>query len=487
MRILPGHPQEFANQTPTSHELIKFMIAEPEILPMVMTLWRGEDTPFSSLLADRGLTSKGLFTGLENKNYRIVGSNQVMYRIQHSDRRKLRIVANAGRSSSTYVCTPYPTEPGKNNSIVEIFMDGNWFSPKDVLELKDNRTLIYVADDQLPQEVAAGVWRYVCKIVTKEKTAYINTDLLTEGDEVGFVYTMFEHDLSETAYEKYTFDGWGKAFMTLQRMKYSISGTAAAMQPGAKWVEHNGQKAWINYAQEQMLKRWSQAQEFANIWGKGTVNVEGDVLMRDTKGREIMAGDGIVNQGDGALKFPYNKWTKKFLHSIMKTMQLRAGSNGLTELVFIGGQEAIWGFNDLLIKEFGQRHILQSIGNGGDMQGLGQVSHTYKSYEINGVRIIPMHYKFFDSPDRPNWIREDGTLNSSWNGMFVSLGNAQSGEKGVEMITLRDRQFKTGSVSGIDKGGENMANSIDGSHHHILGQSGIILRNLDGVAEIYRP
>lgn len=171
----------------------------------------------------------------------------------------------------------------------------------------------------------------------------------------------------------------------------------------------------------------------------------------------------------------------------MKTMQLRAGSNGLTELVFIGGQEAIWGFNDLLIKEFGQRHILQSIGNGGDMQGLGQVSHTYKSYEINGVRIIPMHYKFFDSPDRPNWIREDGTLNSSWNGMFVSLGNAQSGEKGVEMITLRDRQFKTGSVSGIDKGGENMSNSIDGSHHHILGQSGIILRNLDGVAEIYRP
>ena len=54
MRILPGHPQEFANQTPTSHELVKFMISEPEILPMVMTLWRGEDTPFSSLLADRG-------------------------------------------------------------------------------------------------------------------------------------------------------------------------------------------------------------------------------------------------------------------------------------------------------------------------------------------------------------------------------------------------------------------------------------------------
>jgi hypothetical protein len=42
-----------------------------------------------------------------------------------------------------------------------------------------------------------------------------------------------------------------------------------------------------------------------------------------------------------------------------------------------------------------------------------------------------------------------------------------------------------GSVSGIDKGGE-MANSIDGTSHHILSQTGIVLRNLEGIAEIYK-
>jgi hypothetical protein len=47
--------------------------------------------------------------------------------------------------------------------------------------------------------------------------------------------------------------------------------------------------------------------------------------------------------------------------------------------------------------------------------------------------------------------------------------------------------MKMGSVSGIDKGGEGMSNSVDGSHHHILFQSGVILRNQDGVAMIYRP
>jgi hypothetical protein len=41
-----------------------------------------------------------------------------------------------------------------------------------------------------------------------------------------------------------------------------------------------------------------------------------------------MAGDGILNQGDGAFRFPYNQFTKGFLESIMQDMQIRAGSNG---------------------------------------------------------------------------------------------------------------------------------------------------------------
>jgi hypothetical protein len=69
--------------------------------------------------------------------------------------------------------------------------------------------------------------------------------------------------------------------MTLQRMKYSISGTANAMKESTRWVEHRGQKTWLSYAQDQMLKRWAQANEYANLMGKGTVTVNGDVLMKD--------------------------------------------------------------------------------------------------------------------------------------------------------------------------------------------------------------
>ena len=107
------------------------------------------------------------------------------------------------------------------------------------------------------------------------------------------------------------------------------------MKQSIKWTQHNGNKTWLTYAQDQMLSRWAKAGEYQFLWGTGTVSTDGDVLMKDLKGREILAGDGICNQGDGSLKIPYQKWTMGLLHSIMKNMQLRQGSDGLTEVAFI--------------------------------------------------------------------------------------------------------------------------------------------------------
>jgi hypothetical protein len=292
---------------------------------------------------------------------------------------------------------------------------------------------------------------------------------------------MFEHDLSKTGYEKYTFDGWGRAYMTLQRMKYSYSGTAAAMKAGAKWTIHNGQKTWISKAADEMLERWAEANEYQLLFGQGTVSADGDVLMHDLNGTEILAGDGICNQGDGSLKIPYQKWTTGFLHSIMKTMQLRAGSDGVTEVALIGGQEAIWGFQELMNEKGVQLMPSNIVTGAGAEKG---INATYSYYEFGGVRIIPTRYNWFDNPDRPVNLDTNGLNKNSYSCIMVSLGNANNGDKGVELLQLRPP--KMGSVSGIDVGGEKMSNSIDGTSHHILSQTGIVLRNLEGIAELYK-
>jgi hypothetical protein len=86
-----------------------------------------------------------------------------------------------------------------------------------------------------------------------------------------------------------------------------------------------------------------------------------------------------------------------------------------TELAFICGQKAYWEFQKLM----GDLKILEV--NNSAVEGTGEnkgVNATYKYYEIAGVRVVPQLYKWFDSPDRPQTIRDDGTRNDSWKGIL---------------------------------------------------------------------
>ena len=251
----------------------------------------------------------GLYDGFSGSNYKVVKSNVVQYLIKHSDRVKLHFVK--GPNGSTFECDAYPTEPGKNQSVVYVYFDTNWAGPKEVIELNDNETKIYVIDDQAPVEVG-GAWRYMCRVVANDNESFINPLLMEEMNEAAVVYTMYEHDFSETGNEKYTFDSFGTTSMTMQRLKYSYSGTAEAMAVDKYWTIHNGNATWLTYAEKLMLERAAKYHEYATIFGKGTMAMDGSVLMKDKQGREILAGDGILNQGDGAYEHPYNNWTMKY-------------------------------------------------------------------------------------------------------------------------------------------------------------------------------
>ena len=154
----------------------------------------------------------------------------------------------------------YPTEV---NTTIKIYLDTDWFSPRDVCELSDNKTLVYFYTDKLPEQTETGVYEYLAKIVTNTKEDFINPDLLKAdmNNDISVMYNMFEEG-SETAYEKYTFNEQARNFMTIMRLKWSITGTAEAMKSNTNiWVEHNGVKMWTTHAEMQMLKRWAAYRE----------------------------------------------------------------------------------------------------------------------------------------------------------------------------------------------------------------------------------
>ncbi len=476
MRLLPGQPTHIANQSIDSLSLMKNAVANPDVLPTVFELFKDEYTPLSTILNVKGMKTKGLYDGFSGSHYRVVKSNVVQYLIKHSDRVKLHFVK--GPNGTTFECDAYPNEPGKNQSIVYCYFDTNWAGPKEVIELNDNETKIYVIDDQPPVEVG-GAWRHMCRIVSNNVDSFINPVLMEENSEAAVVYTMYEHDFSETGNEKYTFDSYGQAYMTLQRLKYSYSGTAEATTVDKYWTMHKGHSTWLSYAEKVMLERAAKYHEYATIFGKGTVAIDGTILMKDKQGREIMAGDGILYQGDGAYEYPYNMWTMKFLEAIMEDADLRADSNGKLEIVFIGGQKCINGFSRLM-RESG--FTTQNNNVVGDAEKKG-INNDYEYYEFGGVRIIPKRWRWFDSEERPHKELSDGTRKGSWDGIFIPLGKTSSGDNQIELVQLRPP--KSGAVHGINKGGGEMSNSVDGSHHHFLFQSGVILRAK--VQRIFRP
>lgn len=454
------------------------MISEPDILPGITRLWRNDLTPLSSILADRGMFSRNLSTETNNSSYKVVGQNHVQFAIESPDRVPVRLVK--GPNDKVFICDAYPTEPGKNQSVISIFVDTNFLSPKDVFEFADGKTLGWIYDEKLPETTSTGAFRLNFKLVTNERGAYVDTELLVEGMEIGFVMTAFEHDFSETAYEKYTFDGWGHSWMSLQRMKYSWSGYAEAMKEGKKWIQaNNGATSFLTYAEDKMMRRWAAAIEYFNIFGQGNVTADNKVLSIDSRGREVMMGSGLLYQGDKAFRYPIIEWNRALLEGILSDIRLKNTSpNGRLEVVALLGDQNYYSFQRLMAKE--RKQTMTDTVWEKDSEGVG-LKDTYTFYEFGGVRIIPIRSSWFSHPDRPKMVLPDGSIPSHWDGVLISLSGTAKGENGIELITLKNR-FKIGSVNGINHGGDNMANTIDGGSKHILFQSGIINRNTDGVA-----
>ena len=475
MRYLPGQPADIANESISSRNLLDAAVANADILPTIYTLWEGSETPLSSILALKGLKTKGLFDGFSGKSMRVVKSNHVQYAIKSSDKRKLYFKADS--KGVVWSCPSYPSYPGKNNSSIFVNLDSNWAGHKEIIVLDDNRTHLYIVNTTVPEE-SDGVFVYETKLVTGNRDEYVNTDCLVEGAESTTTMTMYEHDWSETGVEKYTFDGWGHAYMTLQRMKYSYSGTAEAMQADKLWVTHNGHASFLTYAENQMMKRAAEYHEYALINGKGTVAMDGEVLMHDKQGREILAGDGILQQNEGAYEYPYNSWSLPFLENIMTDADIRADKNGMLELAFFTSRANMNAFGRMM-RENGFVTQNNNVEGSGAEKG---VNNTYKYYELGNVRVIFKEYPWLDSPARPNKWLDDGTKLGQYDGFFVPLGLTEGGDPQIQLVQLRPP--KSGHVDGINVGGA-MATSVDGSHKHILWQTGVISRAK--IMRIFRP
>ena len=461
-----------ANRTTMTNSLAAALLTRPEISPNVTNLFENNFSAFSSYLARRGMTKKDLYEDFNSASFKVIGNRQFKWALKGYPFRKGTVVNTVAATSTSTL----------NNITFNLDLDTNYFSPNDNLELADRRTIVQLLDTY-PVETAPGVWRYQAKMASNVAGSFIAQALLNAGAEVGFSHTAFP-ELSETGYEKNTYPEWHTNFMTIQRMQFSISGSAAET---VLWVEHNGSKLWVKHQDIEMLRRWAYSRENQLLYGRATIDANENVYVKDLKGREIVQGDGLLAQGDGSLKYQYNTLNVRVIENVMSNLQLLTNNDGLTEVFVMGGQAFIWDFQRLMRDVFKFNPEPLFVTEEGKKQG---VKVAFNSYEMGGVKIVSAWNQAFDAAWRPQDRDITGTSKESRRALFVSLGNTIGQDPMVELVALGKRSMVRKTIDGMASPGGNKefaSNSMDGYQVQVLSETGIKLGNPFGVAELFKP
>lgn len=482
MRLKYGPQDTIAQRSIDSKMLIELGVKEPEFMTSILSL-NTEEAPFLALLDAKGFTKDITSTAnfaFDGGNYRAVSSNHVQYRIVLDDRRKEHFRTNV--SGVTFVDSGNPTKPGLGKLYFYIYLDSNWIGGNDVILLADGQTQLFVDNPEGGVQQPGGVWRYRVKIDGNDTTEYVRPEIMADGMECQWVGTKHRQDFSDYANERYSANAIGDAYLTVQRFKYSYSGTAAAMDKkvSGNWVIGvNGQKSFLSYAEQEMLKWAGRALNFQLLEGKGSVSQDTKkVVLTDSDNQEILSGSGCLYSGDGAIDYPQSDgWTPKFLDNFMMDISEFINPDEM------GRREAFMLMPSKSFMEFNRMMSEMGVTADSNIEGMGDekyINNAYSGYKLGNVKLIATEIR--SRSTRPGMPLNDGTRASDYECIVIPLGRTNSGQRGIEGISLRNGV--RGTVAGIDKGG-NVSSSVDGTSEHLLIQNGIICQNQ--VFRIYKP
>jgi hypothetical protein len=466
-----------ANITTTTNSLAAAIMTRPEIAAHVSNFWQSNYTAFSSLLARKNMLKGGLEANLSEKDFKVIGNKKFQWMVEGLPFDKC-VITKASIPAVGF------TDFGTDGAAFKIYLNANYYSPNDRLGLNDGETQVQVMDID-PLQVTDDQWEYVVKLATNQAGDSIPaaSEMLALNAEVGFAFTSFP-EMSETGYEKNSFPEWRTEYMTIQRMQYSISGSAANTK--VYWAEHNGEEVWFTRQEMKMMERWAIARENQILFGIPTINEKDEVFLKDMKGREIISGSGVVNQGEPSLRYNYNKLTIKHVENIMKNMQLLSNGGGEIEIAVQGGQTFVWEFAEIMLERYKLAPQVLFTNDGGDRG----VNANFNVYMMGNVKLIVSHNKGLDAEWRATTKDNRGNSKRSKDAYFFAL-NTTMEKSNIELVTLGngtgDRSFVKRIIDGMESPGEDKkyaSNSVDGFQVQILSESGVKLDNEFGIGQL---
>jgi hypothetical protein len=371
---------------------------------------------------------------------------------------------------------------GRGKETFQVWIETDYYNPNDVFRVQDGTQLFVLSDARYVDSLNA--YEYDVQINGNNLEKAVRISQLEPGRTTGYMFNL-QPEMSEKGYIKAQGEDESHInYLSRIRHSWSTSGDAASTKYIIEdLVNFKGKKVKNKYITDHLemhaLEIFHHSKEYMMIFGESTMTPDGKCLQQDGQGRDIEAGDGVVNQMHPSTRQTYNRLTVRLLEDIMSDMAHKMEKKTGNEILLATGMEGYKEFGRLMRQEHKYWNVADQVYVN-SRNGKIKLGGEYNAYTFQGNTIIVTPNSVFDHPALPTEVSADGRRLASSTMMFLDM-STYDGVKNVQLVAKDGRSFVMGEIDGL--GGQDgktsgkISTPVDGSSKHILGQVGAILHN----------
>lgn len=362
---------------------------------------------------------------------------------------------------------------GKGLQEFKVCFEKKYYDPNDLIKLENHQTLVVMAP---PVVLNQNKFEYTVKIFGSDPNETIASSLLTKGKSTSY-YGNVQPELSQRGYYKGS-KNWEKhrEYIYTMRSSYSISGHAAS----TKWIigdtiDGKNYKYYTTEAHKDMLEYMSYSKEATLIYGRSSVNEKGVPMIQDKQGRNLIGGNGIINQIHPSCKQTYSTLTKPMLQDIIMETAERTGQKEV-KIMLTTGRRGYQQFQALMEDSMKQGAVVYETRNGNKIT----LGGDFAEYRFGKHSVILSQNYLFDHPGIPSAKDSNGHRIESYRMLFLDM-TMYDGKPNIQTFSRKGRHYVEGTLKGL--GGEDgmtsgdIATAVDGSEKHVLWEIGLAMIN----------
>lgn len=362
------------------------------------------------------------------------------------------------------------SDTGASRTPITLYLEKNFYSKHDTFALGDNRTELFVIQE--PEKVADNRWRYICTLSGNDMLAKVNPSLVRRGSKTTY-RSNYHAEGSYFGSSKFMFNiekhrGW----ISTHRVADNSTGDYNAQV----YFEVKGKKGEPKYfsmpkPEKALLDQFLLAREHSNLFNRDNHTRDGKCLDFDTKtGNPIHRGDGVIAQLERYCdRFFYNNLTTQVFQDAINSVVKRTGKTTGNNITVVCNWEG-----HIQAQNAMEEKLRAFAMNGAyyySMKAKGEVDlgATYNSYNYAGNTIT-----FAVDEALKEHYDDHGYM------IFIDTG-MNEGRPNIAGFTIKGRELLRGTLKGMGgidgRTSGDIASSVDGVRHEILGQSGIAVFN----------